>query len=183
MSQDEDKNLTNHDYDGIREYDNLLPNWWVIIFCGTIIFGFIYSIHYMVGGGQTQAQELALDLSTLPQVTEKQWAESELQGKIDDPETLKSGMAVYGAKCSVCHGSEGQGTIGPNLTDRYWIHGKGERKDIIQIVTKGVLEKGMPSWEGILSEEEELSVTGFVYSLRNTKPANPKDPQGEEYEN
>jgi cytochrome c oxidase cbb3-type subunit III len=73
--------------------------------------------------------------------------------------------------------------IGPNLTDHYWIHGTGDRKGIIQVVKKGVLEKGMPAWEGLLSDEEVLSVVGYVYSLRNTNPAQPKEPQGEEYKN
>ena len=183
MSQNENKNLTDHNYDGIREYDNRLPNWWILIFFGTIIFGFHYWIHYTLGGGQTQVQELAIDMSALPKVTERTWNEIELQGKTDGPELVKMGLAIYNSKCSVCHGPEGQGIIGPNLADNFWIHGKGERKDIIQVVVKGVLEKGMPAWEGILSEDEEFAVTGFIYSLRNTTPANPKAPQGEEYKN
>jgi cytochrome c oxidase cbb3-type subunit III len=183
MSQNEDKNLTDHDYDGIREFDNLLPNWWLMIFFGTIIFSFIYVLHYTVGGGQTQAQELAKGMEALPQAAEKIWTESELQGKVDSPEMLKMGMTVFSTKCSACHGVEGQGVIGPNLTDHYWIHGTGDRKGIIQVVKKGVLEKGMPAWEGLLSDEEVLSVVGYVYSLRNTNPAQPKEPQGEEYKN
>ena len=185
MSNDSDKpnqesNLTDHNYDGIREFDNPLPSWWLMIFVGTIIFSFIYLIHYTVGGGATQDQELAADLSLLPKATEKEWQESELMGKIDQPESLKAGLAVFTTKCSACHGAQAQGVIGPNLTDHFWIHGKGLRKDIIQTVTKGVLEKGMPAWGEVLSEEEILAVAGYIYSLKDSKPANAKAPQGEE---
>lgn len=176
MDQSDDKNLTSHHYDGIREYDNLLPNWWLMIFFGTIAFGLIYFLHYASGSAVTQEQELAADLSALPKVSEKVWIESELQGKGD----MKIGQAIFISKCSACHGQEGQGVIGPNLSDKYWIHGKGLRKDIMQIVSTGVLEKGMPAWDGILSEDEEIAVTSYVYSLRNTQPVNPKAPQGEE---
>ncbi len=183
MNQTEDKNLTNHEYDGIREYDNKLPNWWVIIFMGTIAFGFLYFIHYNFGGATTQSQELAYELESLPKALEKIWGEDELKEKTSGPESLKMGQAVFASKCSACHGQEGQGVIGPNLADTYWIHGQGQRKDIFQVVHKGAVDKGMPAWEGLLSEEEEVAVTGFIYNLRTTKPANPKAPQGEEYTN
>ncbi len=189
MSHDSDKpnneneqepKLTDHNYDGIQEYDNPLPNWWVMIFAGTVIFSFIYFIHYTVGGGATQNQELATDLSLLPKSVDKEWNESELMGKIDQPESVKTGMSVFQSKCNACHGLEGQGVIGPNLTDRFWLYGKGLRKDIIQAIAKGVLEKGMPAWAESLSENELLAVTGYVYSLKDSKPDNPKEPQGQE---
>lgn len=183
MDQINDKNLTDHNYDGIREYDNKLPNWWVLIFLGTIVFGFLYFIHYTFGGADTQTQELAFEMEALPKVDEKLWDENELKEKSSGPEVLKVGQAVFSSKCSACHGLEGQGTIGPNLADSFWIHGKGQRKDILHVLHTGVLDKGMPAWEGLLTEEEEIAVTGFVYNLRNTKPANPKAPQGEEYQN
>ena len=175
----EESKLTDHNYDGIQEFDNPLPNWWVMIFAGSVIFAFLYLIHYTVGGGDTQNQELAHDLNLLPQTTEKEWQENELIGKIDQPEILSIGKTLYTAKCSACHGVSGEGVIGPNLTDHFWIHGKGLRKDIIQVVAKGVLEKGMPAWRETLSEDELLAVSGYIYSLKGSKPANPKAAQGE----
>ena len=172
-----------HEYDGIQEFDNPLPNWWLMTFFGTIIFGFIYFIHYTYGGAQTQAQELQADLDALPKATEKVWDETELAAKVDQPDSLKQGSAVFVSKCSACHGAQGQGVIGPNLTDKFWIHGTGQRKDIAQVVTKGVLDKGMPSWSGLISDDEILSVVGYVYSLRGTNPANAKPPQGQEVAN
>jgi cytochrome c oxidase cbb3-type subunit 3 len=175
--------LLDHNYDGIQEFDNLLPNWWLMTFLGTIIFGFIYFIHYNFGGAQTQVQELHADLDALPKATEKVFDEATLAAQVDQPESLKKGAAVFASKCSACHGPQGQGIIGPNLTDNYWLHGKGLRKDIAQTVTKGVLDKGMPSWSGLISDDEILQVVGYVYSLRGTHPQNPKPPQGEEVKN
>lgn len=180
MSQDNQDNLLNHNYDGIQEYDNALPNWWLVTFFGTIIFAFIYFIHYTYGGGDTQAQELAQDLANLPKTAEKIWSESDLENKMKGPEVLNAGAAVFKSKCSSCHGTEGQGVVGPNLTDRFWIHGRGQRADIIQVVTKGVLDKGMPAWDGLISDDEVVAVTAYVYSLKGKTPANPKAPQGEE---
>lgn len=182
--QDHDNNpATDHEYDGIREYDNPLPNWWLMIFFGTIIFSFIYFAHYTFGGGQTQEEELAEDLSRLPKIAEKTFSESDLAGKVDQADVIAQGQAVFASKCGACHGAEGQGLIGPNLTDSFWVHGTGQRKDIAQVISKGVLDKGMPAWDGVLPENELLAVTGYIYSLRGTKPANPKAPEGNEVKN
>lgn len=185
MSEDQNRDmqheaeLLDHDYDGIQEYDNPLPNWWLTTFFGTIIFAFIYYLHYTFGGGPTLTQELETAMKDMPKATEKVWDEGDLQSKMT-PEAVAKGKAVFAAKCAACHGPEGQGVIGPNLTDKFWIHGKGHRSDIIQTITKGVTEKGMPSWSGMISDDEIMQVAGFVYFLRNTHPANPKAPQGEE---
>lgn len=182
-NQHDDVELMDHEYDGIREYDNPLPSWWLMTFLGAIIFSFNYFIHYTWGGGQTQDQELAMHLEALPKALEKIWNENELVGKIDGNEMVMNGKMVFDSKCAACHGQEGQGVIGPNLTDRFWLHGQGQRKDIIHIIAKGVVEKGMPAWDGMISENEMLAVTGYVFSLKGKSPSNPKEPQGQEITN
>lgn len=172
-----------HDYDGIQEFDNPLPNWWLMTFLGTIVFSFIYFIHYTYGGGQTQSDELKQELALLPKTTEKSWDENDLMAKLNDPDITSKGQAVFNSKCSSCHGQKGEGVIGPNLTDRFWIHGKGLRKDIAQVVAKGVLDKGMPAWSGLISDDEILAVTGYVYAIQGTQTANGKAPQGVEVTN
>ena len=179
-NQNHEAELLDHDYDGIQEYDNPLPNWWLVTFFATIIFSAIYYIHYTVGGGYTQYQELEASMKDLPKATEKVWSEEELKAKMDSPEFVEKGKTVFASKCSACHGPEGQGGIGPNLADRFWLHGKGHRAHILQTIAKGVTEKGMPAWTGMISDDEIILVSGFVYALRNTQPANPKAPQGEE---
>lgn len=184
MSQDgknskDQAELLDHNYDGIQEFDNPLPNWWLVTFFGTIIFAFIYYLHYTFGGGMTLKQELEVAMSALPKAVEQAWSEADLKSKMDSPETVTKGKAVFAGKCSACHGTEGQGVIGPNLTDNFWIHGKGLRADLMQVITKGATDKGMPSWAGMISEDEIIQVAGYVYSLRN-HPVKGKEPQGVE---
>ncbi len=179
MKENQDPELLDHDYDGIQEYDNPLPNWWLMTFFGTIIFAFIYYVHYTFGGGPNLREELEVAMKDLPKASEKVFSDEELKGKMDNPEIIAKGKAVFAGKCAACHGAEGQGIIGPNLTDNFWLHG-GHRADIVKTITKGVTEKGMPSWEGMISDDEIIQVAGFVYSLKGTHPANPKAPQGEE---
>lgn len=169
-----------HEYDGIEEHDNPLPLWWLITFFGTIIFSFIYYIHYTSGTGMTLAQELEADMKNLPQVADKAWTDEELESLFNSKENQNLGLALYTTKCSACHGAEGQGTIGPNLTDKFWINGKGHRNEILNVIREGIVEKGMPAWEEVLSEDETIQVSAYVYSLKGTKPANPKAPQGQE---
>lgn len=179
IDQKDPNELLDHDYDGIQEYDNPLPNWWLMTFFGTIIFGFIYFLHYTFGGGFTQDMELQAAMAELPKAVEMELSEEELAGKMT-ADTIASGKAVYASKCAACHGPEGQGLIGPNLTDKFWLHGQGDRKSLVKVIAKGVTEKGMPAWTGMISDDEIVQVAGFVHSIKDTKPANPKEPQGVE---
>ncbi len=178
MSSENEIQPMDHEYDGIQECDNPLPMWWLTIFVGTVIFAFFYWFHFTYGGGQNLQQELTQEISKLPKPTEKVFSEAALQTEMEKPENVTLGHAVFSGKCAVCHGAEGQGLIGPNLTDSFWINGKGHRTDIIKIVSSGVLEKGMPAWSSLLSEPELIAVSGYVYSLRGQHPANGKAAEG-----
>lgn len=169
-----------HEYDGIIEEDNPLPNWWLATFFATIIFAFLYYIHYTFGGGLTQDQELALSLKERPSTAEKSWSEEELRELFSTNANIDQGRLLFGAKCAACHGNEGQGVIGPNLTDRFWLHGKGERKEILNLIRQGVVANGMPAWADMMTDQEIIQVASFVASIKDTKPAHPKAPQGQE---
>jgi cytochrome c oxidase cbb3-type subunit III len=175
--------LTDHQYDGIQEYDNPLPNWWMVTFIGTIIFSFMYYIHYTFGGGPTLADELVVEMKSLPQVSISNYDDGDLEKKMAALGGVENGRQVYSSKCASCHGPDGQGLIGPNLTDQFWIHGKGGRADLMKVISEGVLEKGMPAWGSMISETDVLNVAAFVFSLRGSKPSNPKPPQGQEVKN
>jgi cytochrome c oxidase cbb3-type subunit 3 len=179
-SENGDVPVTGHAYDGIEEFDNPLPNWWLVTLFATIIFAFIYYLHYTVGGAPTQLQELEADMKALPQVAKAQWNEADVTQKMNALSSLAKGKEIFQGRCASCHGPEGQGLIGPNLTDKFWIHGHGTRADLMQIISEGVLDKGMPAWATMISEDEVLNVAAFVHSLRATHPSNPKPPQGEE---
>jgi cytochrome c oxidase cbb3-type subunit 3 len=110
--------------------------------------------------------------------TVKVASEDELRAFMKDSARIKAGREVFQGKCVSCHGAQGQGGIGPNLTDDYWIHG-GKMTDIVKVVSEGVLDKGMPPWGAILKQDELYSVVIFVKSLRGTNPPGAKAPQGD----
>ncbi len=189
---DEKESLTDHEYDGIREFDNPLPTWWLWTFLITIGFSFIYFLHFFSGSAPTQIEELNTSLSTI----KKQAKATNTKEKINSPDTEESmaqllgqttvvdlGREIFKARCVSCHGPELQGLIGPNLVDEYWLHGQGRWLDILTIVKAGVLEKGMPPWEAMLQADEIRAVVAFIVSQKGTHPKNPKAPQGEKIGN
>ncbi len=180
---DTDKKIEGHAYDGIEELDNGLPSWWINGFYLTILFAGLYFGYYMLGSGpalvdeyntsrETHEQAIATKKSARPVASEEQLAAS-----LKDPGKVKLGASVYASKCIACHGDRGQGGIGPNLTDEYWIHG-GNLTQIMKTVSEGVLDKGMPPWGAVLTADELPAVVAFVNSLIGTKPTAAKAPQG-----
>lgn len=187
MSQEQDLLIKGHEYDGIKEFDNPLPGWWLITFYATIIFAFIYVIHYEFGGGPTLSQELEVAMKEVQAAkpaasAAPQESEEDLMKKAQDPKFLAMGAEIFTGKCASCHGNELQGLIGPNLTDKYWIHGKGKITDMLTVIKAGIADKGMPPWDGILKQDEMIAVSGFILSKKGSNPANPKAPQGEPVE-
>jgi cytochrome c oxidase cbb3-type subunit III len=183
---DEKLKPMDHSYDGIQEFDNPLPAWWLITFFGTIIFAGIYYLHYESGTGLTQMAELKGDLAAIEASAQKHAAkvpkaaqDVDLKALLASADVKTKGKDVYMGKCATCHGNELQGMIGPNLVDNYWIHGKGELNDIMGVVKAGVLDKGMPSWQNVLKDDEVTAVTVYIGSMQGTSPPNPKAPQGE----
>ena len=110
-------------------------------------------------------------------------SESDLKKLLGVASVVENGKKVFSAKCAVCHGENLQGLIGPNLTDEYWLHGKGMLADIEKTVREGIADKGMPTWEGQLKPEELQAVVVFVASKQGSHPANAKAPQGEKVAN
>lgn len=179
--------LLSSSYDGIQEYDNDLPKWWVILFWITIIFGGVYAIAFHFVGAESTSQQLAKDLDAIKALHAQQEStvakssSDDLIKYVSMPEKLAAGKAVYAERCSVCHAELGQGLVGPNLTDKFWLNG-GKITDIRNVIENGVLEKGMLSWKGILSSDQIDEVAIYVYSLKGSNPEGAKAPQGEPYE-
>lgn len=184
----EDEILMDHDYDGIRELDNNLPPWWVYMFYATIVWGFIYLGYiYLSPYGQSQAEEYIAEVEQAE--VDKQAYLATMKSQVDentvtyltDASDLKAGKAIYMELCQVCHAPDGGGGVGPNFTDKYWIHG-GSVKDVFSTVKYGVPAKGMISWESQLRPSQMAQVSSYVLSLEGTTAAAPKEPQGELYE-
>ena len=181
----EDPKLLDHNYDGIQELDNPLPGWWVQTFIWTIIFAIGYYCYYELGNGPSLQSELKQDMAQI----ESQIIASKGQGfqndevlkLVTDSEKMKGAAKAFTEKCVSCHGDHAQGVIGPNLTDHYWIHGDGKPGSIATVINAGVLDKGMPAWGALLSRDDILSLAAYIVSLKDSKPAGAKAPQGTEY--
>jgi cytochrome c oxidase cbb3-type subunit III len=182
MSRETDIQIKNHEYDGITEYDNPLPMWWLLTFFCTIIFGFLYYIHYTFTDAPSLKQEFVVAMKEV-QALNKGTADSssalaEIAKMIQDPKSQVSGRAVYESRCASCHADQGQGLVGPNLTDNYWIHGTGTTADLYKVVAEGVAEKGMPAWSNMIKPEEVNQVVAYISSLKGKNVASGKAPQG-----
>ncbi len=114
-----------------------------------------------------------------PAAAKKEEPEEELNYEpLTDAESLANGKAIFLQNCAVCHGNLGEGTIGPNLTDEYWIHGDGKINDIIRTIRNGVPVKGMIAWKSVLRPIEIHQVASYVLSLQGSNPPNAKAPEG-----
>lgn len=170
-------------FDGIRELNNKVPPWFNILFLGTIIFAAIYLVDYHVlGSGQVSKEEYAQEMDDaalqkeILNRTGKLVSEATVT-ELTDPGSLQEGKETFLAKCSVCHGRQAEGIVGPNLTDDYWIHGSGI-KNVFRIIRNGVPQKGMPTWDGQISPKQIQEVASYILSLHGTNPPNAKAPQG-----
>jgi cytochrome c oxidase cbb3-type subunit 3 len=179
--------MLDHNYDGIRELDNNLPPWWKFGFYMTIVFSFVYMIHYHVthtGKLQTAEYEQELlqakyDLAAYRKKAANLVDETNAT-LLSDGASLASGKALFATNCAACHGAAGEGSVGPNLTDDYWLHG-GDVKDVFKTIKYGYPEKGMKSWQQDLGARQIHEVASYIKSIKGTNPANPKEPQGELY--
>lgn len=178
--------LLDHDYDGIKELDNSLPPWWKYGFYITIGVAFIYLLNFHVFGiGSNPTEEYQAEMEQAAIAKERYEASN--KDKVDenniqmaDAIGLKAGQNLFEANCVACHLKDGGGTVGPNLTDNYWLH-KGSLNDIYKTIKDGYPDKGMQSWSGQFTPKEISYLSSYVKSLVGTKPAAPKEAQGEFY--
>jgi len=181
MNDDHNGKLLDHEIDGIREFDNSLPRWWVWLFYFTIVFAFIYMIYYHVlKKGDLQYAQYSHEMKmgdVVKTAAMNRFSESlEKLQPSTDPKILEKGHALYLKMCAPCHRSDAGGLVGPNLTDDYWIHGS-KFNDNIKTIWNGIPTKGMVTWKGVLKPDEVLAIASYIYTLRGTKPENPKLPE------
>lgn len=177
-----------HDYDGIRELDNRLPPWWLYGFYLCIIFAGVYLWRYHVAHSAPLSHE-ELQIAMNEAAVAKEAYLKKAANKVDentvtylsDPAALDAGKKIFTTICAACHQADGGGMVGPNLTDKYWLH-DGSIKDIFKSITYGWPDKGMKSWKDDYSPMQIAQIASYVKSLGGTKPAKPKEPQGTLYE-
>lgn len=181
-----DQVIKGHKYDGIQEYDNPMPGWWLWLLWATVIFSVIYilGIHVFdfvdtyeddLAQGQAELETRRAAFAETQPTFEAD--EATLATYVGDATRVEAGSANFAATCAPCHGPAGEGGIGPNLTDAYWIHGNANT-DIFTVISKGVIEKGMAPWENVFSPEQRAELVAFIQSIQGTNPPNAKAPEG-----
>ena len=175
--------LMDHNYDGIQEYDNPLPAWWVLFFWATILFAVLYWFNvpgFGIGHGRiaNYEREMAAAHAKFGGLGGGgNISPAAILAAAQDKAQLEDGKKTFTTICAACHRPDGGGNIGPNLTDEYWLHG-GKPEQIYSTVWNGVPAKGMPTWSASLKPDQILHVVAYVTTLKGTNPPNPKAPQG-----
>ncbi len=174
-----------HEYDGIRELDNNLPPWWLYGFYLSIVFAVIYLVRFHITQTAPLQQEEYEQAMAAADIQKAEYLK-DAANLVDETNVvllteepyIKDGGAIFKANCAVCHAADGGGGVGPNLTDKFWIHG-GDITSVFSIVKYGVPAKGMIPWKDQLNPSQMQKVASYVLSLQGTTPANPKEIQGE----
>lgn len=173
-----------HEYDGIRELDNRLPPWWLWGFYATIIFSVVYLWRYHVAESAPLSEEEYQISVARAEVEVQEYLKKKGDAVNENTVTylsgtddLAAGAKIYTTSCVACHNAKGEGGVGPNLTDDYWLHG-GDIKSIFRTIKYGVDGKGMAAWQSVYSPKELAQVTSYIKSLVGTNPPNGREPQG-----
>ncbi|ANH81328.1 hypothetical protein A8C56_10330 [Niabella ginsenosidivorans] len=184
---EEEHNLdVGHSYDGIRELDNPTPPWFSVAFIASILFGLGYLWRYHVAHAapnQYEEYEIAVtkgNLRVAEYLKTKGDAVNEQTVVMLDAAGIEAGKKLFVNNCTACHGNAGQGGVGPNLTDDYWLHG-GAIGSVFHTIKFGVVEKGMMSWKDVFSAQQIAELASYIKSLHGTNPPGAKEPQGELY--
>jgi cytochrome c oxidase cbb3-type subunit 3 len=175
---------TDHDYDGIRELDNPSPYWVLFLFLASIGFSLFYAVHYFgyPNNGKDQISEYNLTVAEAKQVAGQNTPGQAGGIVLTDKEKLVQGAKLFADKgCIACHGTKGEGNaIGPNLTDKFWIHGC-KPTDIVLVISEGVPAKGMTPFKSMMTEAQINSIAAYILgTLAGSNPPNAKAPQGVE---
>ncbi|MDP2336158.1 MAG: cbb3-type cytochrome c oxidase N-terminal domain-containing protein [Bacteroidota bacterium] len=172
-----------HEYDGIKELDNPLPPWLKYIFYITIILAFSYWTRLFVFHDDNiiqrreYAKEMAVANAKTDVAVKEEASRAAAAAPLTKEQILSDGKVTFDKICFVCHGKFGEGLVGPNFTDDYWIKG-GRPEDLKKVITEGVLDKGMLSYKSQLNNAQIDHVIAYILSLQGTNPPNPKAPQG-----
>ncbi|EAZ94899.1 cytochrome c, mono- and diheme variant [Flavobacteria bacterium BAL38] len=177
--------MLDHDYDGIKELDNVLPPWWVYLFYGTIIFALVYMVRFHVMNEYDQEQEFKnevklaeLEKSKLPKNAADE-VSYETVVALTDATNLAKGKEIFTNACAACHKADGGGLVGPNLTDDHWINGGGI-KNIFKLISEGSKNNpSMVAWKSNLSSSDIQNIASYILTLKGTNPAGAKAAEGE----
>lgn len=177
------KIVEDHEFDGIKELDNPPPSWLMYLFYASVFFSVLYwGYYHAFKQGPDQYKEYAMEVASASAIMDASMAQLPPQESVASVKKadLDAGKALFMSKtCFACHGMNGEGNaIGPNLTDDFTIHGCGFLPTVNMIKT-GAPAKGMTPFGDQLTQKEIEQLASYIVSLKGSKPANAKAPQGE----
>ena len=165
---------TGHVYDGLEEFNNPMPRWWMWLFYITIVFAIIYLALYPGFGsfagklgwrsaGQYQEEVKLAELEVGPMF--EKYKATDLKVLAADSKANAMGERLFLTYCAQCHGSDARGNKGfPNLADRDWLYG-GEPETIKLSISNGRHGQMPPMGAAVGSEKDIESVAHYVLSL------------------
>lgn len=161
--------LREHVFDGIQEYDNKLPNWWLMTLYGAIVFSIVYWFFYhKTGVGASPEEKFILAqkraVAHAAQSGESDFSDQQLLAMSADTGFVGSGKTAFATNCIACHGGNAEGGMGPSLRDSDWIHGN-QPSQIYRVIQEGIPAKGMPAWKSILGQTRTAEIAAFLISL------------------
>ncbi len=183
LSDQPQDELLDHEYDGIREFDNPCPGWWRWLFFLTAVFSAVYFFYFHIGKSgltvekaweNSVAEDLRLRFADMGELKPDQ---ATLLEAMQKPDWLQVGKSVYEQRCPSCHGSQGQGLVGPNLTDDFYKNIK-QLTDIPRVVAEGAANGSMPAWQKRLHPNEIVLVSAYVASIRGKNLPGPRGQEG-----
>lgn len=176
--------LGDHTYDGIQEYDNPTPGWWHLIFVASVLFAYPYIVIYEMDpegptiqkAWQTERdREYKRLFAGLGELKPDQGTILSL-GR--DPKWMAIAESMFRSSCASCHGSNAEGSVGPNLTDDFYKNIKVVT-DFPRVLSEGANGGAMPAWKGRLSDNEIVLLSAYAASLRGKNLPGPRGPEGE----
>jgi len=168
-------NSTGHVWDeDIRELNNPLPRWWMVLFVLTVAFGGLYLALYPGLGSfsgslqWTSVSQYQDEQAKARQATQAIYARFDgkpVEVLASDPQATAIGERLFANNCATCHGSDAKGSKGfPNLTDNDWLYG-GSGDTIVETITKG-REGTMPPMAAAVGNGEDVrNLANYVLSL------------------
>jgi cytochrome c oxidase cbb3-type subunit 3 len=177
--------LQDHEFDGIQEYDNPTPGWWYLIFFGTFLFAVWYFLYYHMSTISTPVAVEYQDATA--EDMKKRFADigdlkpdaATVVRFMNEPGWLQFGASIFKTNCVSCHGANGQGQVGPNLTDDYYKN-ITKIEDIPHVIANGAANGAMPAWKTRMHPNEIVLVASYVASLRGKNLPGPRGHEGTE---
>ncbi|QYK49324.1 MAG: c-type cytochrome [Phycisphaeraceae bacterium] len=176
--------LMEHEYDGIREYDNPTPGWWHALFLASVFFSICYTAWYHVSPlsssiwDKWRASEVEEFARIFGEIGDLEPDTPTIIKMMNDERMMAVAQGIFQGNCAACHAKDGGGINGVNLTDDHYKIVK-TLPDIFNVITRGAANGAMPAWENMISKNERVILASYVASLRGTKPGTARPAEGE----